>query len=51
MYIVQWVRLRAFEQEDLEANHTMVNDYATVRGMLSGIPFPASLSESKYTFW
>ena len=47
MYIGQWVRLRAFEQEDLEANHTMVNDYATVRGMLSGIPFPASLLDEQ----
>ena len=41
------VRLRAFESDDLNANHTFVNDYDTLRSMLSGIPFPASLSDEQ----
>ena len=36
------VRLRAFEQSDLDANHAFVNDYATLRDMLAGMPLPAS---------
>ena len=39
------VRLRAFEREDVDANHAFVNDYETVRGMLSGIPFPSSMQD------
>ena len=34
------VRLRAFEQSDLDANHAFVNDYATLRDMLAGMPLP-----------
>ncbi len=41
------VRLRAFEQSDLDANHAFVNDYETLRGMISGIPFPASLQDEQ----
>ena len=36
------VRLRAFEQEDLEINHSFMNDYETLRGMLAGLPLPES---------
>ena len=42
MYDGTLVRLRAFEREDVEDNHRFMNDYGTLRGMLSGIPFPAS---------
>ncbi|MGN0778626.1 MAG: GNAT family N-acetyltransferase [Aristaeellaceae bacterium] len=41
------VRLRAFEQGDLDANHAFVNDADTLRGMLSGIPFPASYADER----
>lgn len=47
MYEGRLVRLRAFERDDLDANHAFVNDYETVRGMLSGIPFPSSLSDEQ----
>lgn len=45
MYEGRLVRLRAFERGDVDANHAFVNDYATVRGMISGIPFPASMED------
>ena len=45
MYEGRLVRLRAFEREDVDANHAFVNDYETVRGMLSGIPFPSSMQD------
>lgn len=47
MYEGSLVRLRAFEQDDLDANHAFVNDYETVRGMMSGIPFPASYADER----
>lgn len=47
MYEGHLVRLRAFERGDVDANHAFVNDYATVRGMLSGIPFPASMEDEQ----
>ena len=47
MYEGHLVRLRAFERGDVDANHAFVNDYATVRGMLSGIPFPASTEDEQ----
>ncbi len=47
MYDGTLVRLRAFEQGDLDANHAFVNDYETVRGMISGIPFPASYEDER----
>lgn len=47
MYEGNLVRLRAFERGDVDANHAFVNDYATVRGMISGIPFPASLEDEQ----
>lgn len=47
MYNGTLVRLRAFEQGDLEGNHRFVNDYDTVKGMLSGIPFPASYEDER----
>lgn len=47
MYEGTLVRLRAFESGDLEANHAFVNDYDTLRGMISGIPFPASLEDER----
>ncbi len=47
MYQGDKVRLRAFEQSDLEANHAFVNDYGTLRGMMSGIPFPASMEDER----
>jgi len=58
MYEGKLVRLRAFEAEDLDANHAFVNDYETLRGMMSGIPLPASMADerqwmdrqSSYTF-
>lgn len=45
MYEGRLVRLRAFERDDVDANHAFVNDYDTVRGMLSGIPFPSSMQD------
>ena len=45
MYEGNLVRLRAFEQGDIDANHAFVNDYETVRGMMSGIPFPSSYAD------
>lgn len=39
------VRLRAFERGDVDANHAFVNDRETLRGMLSGIPFPSSMED------
>ena len=39
------VRLRAFERGDVDANHAFVNDMETLRGMISGIPFPASMED------
>ncbi len=58
MYEGKLVRLRAFEAEDLDAEHAFVNDYDTLKGMMSGIPLPASMSDerqwidrqSSYTF-
>ncbi len=41
------VRLRAFESGDVEANHAFMNDAATLRGMLSGIPFPSSYQDEQ----
>lgn len=31
----------------MDANHAFVNDYETLRGMMSGIPFPASMSDEQ----
>ena len=45
MYEGRLVRLRAFERDDVDANHAFVNDYETVRGMLSGIAFPSSMQD------
>ena len=47
MYEGKLVRLRAFEQYDLDANHAFVNDYETLRGMMSGIPFPSSMVDER----
>ena len=47
MYDGKLVRLRAFEAGDLDANHAFVNDYETLRGMMSGIPFPASVADEQ----
>ncbi len=47
MYEGQRVRLRAFEAGDLDANHAFVNDYGTLRGMMSGIPFPSSAADEQ----
>ena len=47
MYDGTLVRLRAFEREDVEDNHRFMNDYGTLRGMLSGIPFPASMEDEQ----
>ena len=47
MYEGKLVRLRAFERNDLELNHEMVNDYETVRGMYSGIPYPSSYEDEQ----
>ena len=47
MYEGKLVRLRAFEAGDLDANHAFVNDYETLRGMMSGIPFPASEADEQ----
>ncbi len=41
------VRLRAFEQDDLDANHAFMNDLPTLRDMMSGIPFPASYGDER----
>ena len=45
MYEGRLIRLRALERRDVDANHAFINDYETVRGMLSGIPFPASMED------
>ena len=45
MYEGDLVRLRAFERGDADANHAFMNDYATLRGMMSGIPFPSSFED------
>lgn len=47
MYEGALVRLRAFESSDLDANHAFVNDYSTLRGMISGIPLPASYEDER----
>ena len=47
MYEGKLVSLRAFETRDLDANHAFVNDYETLRGMMSGIPFPASEADEQ----
>lgn len=47
MYQGKLVRLRAFEQADLDTNHAFMNDYDTLRGMLSGIPFPSSIADEQ----
>lgn len=47
MYEGNLVRLRAFESGDLDANHAFMNDYTTLRGMISGIPFPASMADEQ----
>ena len=47
MYEGKLVRLRAFETGDLDANHAFVNDYETLRGMMSGIPFPSSMGDEQ----
>ena len=47
MYEGKKVRLRAFEQYDLDANHAFVNDYETLRSMMSGIPFPSSMEDER----
>lgn len=39
------VRLRAFERSDVDANHAFVNDLDTLKSMVSGIPFPASMED------
>ena len=41
------VRLRAFEQSDLDTNHAFVNDFETLKGMLSGLPLPASYADER----
>ena len=47
MYDGTLVRLRAFESGDVDANHAFMNDYGTLRGMISGIPFPASYDDER----
>lgn len=47
MYEGHLVRLRAFEQGDVDANHAFINDYETVKGMMSGIPFPSSYADER----
>ncbi len=47
MYAGNLVRLRAFEAGDLDANHAFMNDYETLRGMLSGIPYPSSYEDER----
>ena len=41
------IRLRAFEGTDATANHEFVNDPETLRGMMSGIPFPSSYADEQ----
>ncbi len=41
MFDGRLVRLRAFEQTDLDANHAFMNDYATLRDMSSARLAPA----------
>jgi RimJ/RimL family protein N-acetyltransferase len=47
MYTGKLVRLRAFEHADAEQNHLFVNDYETLRGMITGIPFPSSREDEQ----
>lgn len=41
------IRLRAFEAEDLDAEHAFVNDYDTLKSMLGGLPLPSSMSDER----
>ncbi len=41
------VRLRAFEQEDLDLNHAYANDSETMLRMYKGMPFPSSLADDQ----
>lgn len=41
------IRLRAFEANDLDAEHAFVNDFETLQSMISGIPFPSSMSDEQ----
>lgn len=47
MYQGTLVSLRAFESGDVEANHAFMNDYDTLRGMISGMPFPSSYDDER----
>ena len=47
MYHGELVTLRAFEQEDIQANHAFMNDYETLRGMISGLPLPSSYEDER----
>lgn len=45
MYKGKLINLRALEREDVARSHAFVNDYETVRGLLSGMPYPSSFED------
>lgn len=47
MYSGALVRLRAMEREDIARCHEMVNDYAAMRGVTSGMLYPSSFEDEQ----
>lgn len=47
MYEGKLVRLRALENEDIMRTHDFVNDYQTMRGVMSGMLYPSSYSDEQ----
>ncbi len=45
MYKGNLVCLRAYEQDDVMYAHTFVNDYSTMKGVMSGILYPSSFED------
>jgi RimJ/RimL family protein N-acetyltransferase len=45
MYQGKLVVLRALEREDIARSHEFVNDYETMRGVLSGMLYPSSFED------
>ena len=45
MYEGKLVRLRALERDDIIRSHEFVNDYQTMRGVMSGMLYPSSFED------
>lgn len=45
MYEGKLVRLRALERDDIVRSHAFVNDYQTMRGVMSGMLYPSSFED------